>query len=119
MNVLSIGTGLGDVVEINDTRMSILKALKSMTTTTKKVALRLDERYGDSGVYHRFNVDQGLKDVTLSDWEKSSKISAHTRNYLAQSQTQRAIAKFIKALTEVPRVMPEEKAAEEPESNES
>lgn len=98
MQVLSIGTGLGDVVSISDTRKSILKALKSMATTSRKVDSRLVEQYSDEGVYFRFNVDRGLDDVTLSDWEKSSKISAHTRNYL--NENKKAIKRFIHCLTQ-------------------
>ncbi|CAJ0544308.1 Ff.00g035520.m01.CDS01 [Fusarium sp. VM40] len=98
MQVLSIGTGLGDVVSISDTRKSILKALKSMATTSRKVDSRLVEQYSDEGVYFRFNVDRGLDDVTLSDWEKSSKISAHTRNYLEENR--RATRRFINCLTQ-------------------
>jgi hypothetical protein len=104
MRVLSIGTGLGDVVSIGDTRKSILKALKSMATTSRKVDSRLVEQYGDEGVYYRFNVDRGLDDVTLSDWEKSSKISAHTRNYLEENK--RAIKGFIHCLTKHTRSNP-------------
>ncbi|SPJ73828.1 uncharacterized protein FTOL_03558 [Fusarium torulosum] len=98
MQVLSIVTGLGDVVSIDDTRKSILKALKCMVTTSRKVDFRLVEYYGDEGVHYRFNVDRGLDDVTLSDWEKSSKISAHTRNYLEENK--RAIKTFIHCLTQ-------------------
>ncbi|KAI1496127.1 FabD/lysophospholipase-like protein [Biscogniauxia marginata] len=84
--VISIGTGLGDVVTIQDTRTSILRALKAITTTSKKVADRLDAEYGDTNQYYRFNVDRGLEDVTLADWKKTSKISAHTHNYLQERQ---------------------------------
>ncbi|KAM0482196.1 hypothetical protein ACHAP7_004423 [Fusarium lateritium] len=104
MQVLSIGTGLGDVVSIHDTRKSILKALKSMATTSRKVDSRLIEQYGDEGVYYRFNVDRGLDDVTLSDWKKSSKISAHTRNYLEENK--RVIKRFIQCLTQQTEATP-------------
>ncbi|KAM0283970.1 hypothetical protein ACHAO9_009499 [Fusarium lateritium] len=104
MQVLSIGTGLGDVVSIGDTRKSILKALKNMATTSRKVDSRLAEQYGDEGVYYRFNVDRGLDDVTLSDWEKSSKISAHTRNYLEENK--RVIKRFIQCLTQQTEATP-------------
>jgi hypothetical protein len=93
--MLSIGTGLGDVVAVSNTRKSILKALQKMATTSKKVALRLDSKFGDDGEYYRFNVDRGLEDVTLSDWELASTISAHTKNYLAEDKNQRAIKKFV------------------------
>ncbi|KAH7162472.1 acyl transferase/acyl hydrolase/lysophospholipase [Dactylonectria estremocensis] len=97
MRVISIGTGLGDVVAIGKTRTSILKALKKMATTSKKVAPRLDEELGDGGTYFRFNVDRGLEDVTLSDWEKSSNISSHTRNYL--NENRRAIKKCVDSIS--------------------
>ncbi|SPB47324.1 unnamed protein product [Aspergillus niger] len=97
LQVLSIGTGLGDVVNIRDTRLSIIDALKKMATSSKKVATSLDDRFGDGGQYFRFNVDRGLEDITLSDWEKASTISAHTRNYL--SEQTRAIEKFVDVST--------------------
>lgn len=93
--VLSIGTGLGDVVEIRD-RLSIIEALQKMTTSSKSVAMRLDSKYGDGGEYYRFNVEQGLKDITLSDWERSSTISAHTHNHLQENQ--RRIQAFVHSL---------------------
>ena len=116
MRVLSIGTGLGDVVTI-DTRISILKALKNMATTSKIVASRLDQKFGDDGTYCRFNVDQGLRDITLSDWEASSRISAHTQNYL--NSNQRAIRKFVDALINIAPVQPHAQAAELSWSEES
>jgi hypothetical protein len=97
MRVLSIGTGLGDVVTIDNTRLSIINALKKMATSSKKVAARLNARHGDDGQYYRFNVDQGLQDITLSDWDKASKISAHTSNYITENE--RAIKKFVENFT--------------------
>ncbi len=98
IQVLSIGTGLGDVIAIEKTRLSILNALKKMATTSKAVATRLDSRYGDGGEceYHRFNVEQGLQDITLSDWDKASTISAHTHNYLRERE--RSIQRFVNSL---------------------
>lgn len=93
MRILSIGTGLGDVVTIKDTRYSIIGALKKMATTSKRVAASLDKRYGDDDQYYRFSVSRGLDDITISDWESASRISAHTRNYL--SENERAISKFV------------------------
>ncbi|KLU92430.1 hypothetical protein MAPG_11376, partial [Magnaporthiopsis poae ATCC 64411] len=93
MQILSIGTGLGDVVNIRDSRRSIIDALKKMATTSKQVAGRLDRRFGVDGQYFRFNVERGLEDTTLSDWKKASSISAHTSNYISDSE--RLIGKFV------------------------
>ncbi|KAL8383280.1 hypothetical protein RB595_006844 [Gaeumannomyces hyphopodioides] len=93
MQILSIGTGLGDVVSIRDSRRSIIEALKKMATTSKQVADRLDKRFEVNGQYFRFNVERGLEDTTLSDWKKASSISAHTSNYISDSE--RLIGKFV------------------------
>lgn len=98
MRVLSIGTGLGDVVTIRDKRLSIFKALKQMATSSNQVAARMDDKHGDDGKYYRLNVDKGLEDVTLSDWDKASTISAHTHNYLQANR--RRIERFVKSFVE-------------------
>ncbi|KAI1467811.1 FabD/lysophospholipase-like protein [Daldinia caldariorum] len=102
MCILSIGTGLGAVATIQDSGISILRALKSISVTSKKVADRLDEKYGSTGKYYRFNVDRGLEDVTLADWDKVSKISAHTHNYLLEKQ--RDIIRCAEAFSSAERV---------------
>lgn len=87
--ILSIGTGLGGMVGIQDSRLSILKALKNMATSSKKVADRLDELYSNTNntnIYFRFDVSHGLEDIGLSDWKETSTISAHTRNYLEENR---------------------------------
>ncbi|KAK6810428.1 hypothetical protein RU639_013809 [Aspergillus parasiticus] len=99
MHILSIGTGLGDVVSIRDTRPSIIQALKAMATSSNKVARDLYREYGDDDQYYRFNVDRGLEDITLSDWEKASTISAHTHNYLNEKENK--IENFVKELIRV------------------
>ncbi|KAI2611804.1 hypothetical protein GGR54DRAFT_643255 [Hypoxylon sp. NC1633] len=99
MQILSVGTGLGSVVTISNTRSSILNALSKMATTSSKVAEALEGRYATSDhQYYRFNVDRGLEDVTLSDWEKTSKIAAHTDNYLRRESNKRAIGRFVENL---------------------
>jgi len=83
MRVLSIGTGLRDIVALKDKRRFIINALKKMAATSKKVTTRLDSQYKDGGQYYKFNIDKG---VTLSDWKNASGISAHTLNYLIENQ---------------------------------
>ncbi|PGH12599.1 hypothetical protein AJ80_06657 [Polytolypa hystricis UAMH7299] len=100
MRVLSIGTGVGHVVPVGNW-LSVIKARKKLVTSSKMVAASLDHRYGGTGQYHRFNVDDGLQDITLSDWKKASKISAHTHNYLAENK--RKIKKFVDGLAGMTR----------------
>ena len=101
LQVLSIRTGLDDIVSIGNTRSSILNALKKMASSSKAVAARLDSCYGDGGQYYRFNVDQGLNDITLSNWDKSSTIPAHTPNYLNDCNRKGEINKFVDGLADI------------------
>ncbi|KAL1972370.1 hypothetical protein VTN31DRAFT_6784 [Thermomyces dupontii] len=86
MRVLSVGAGLGDVVEIKDSPESIIKALHDMATSSKRVARRLATQFSGGDQYFRFIVDQGLRDITLADWEKVSRISAYTLNCLSENE---------------------------------
>jgi len=80
MYILSIGTGLGDVTTIDDSPASVIRALRNMATSSQNVARMLEFRseYFFNECYFRFNVDRGLKDITISDWKEASTISAHT-----------------------------------------
>ncbi|PHH51573.1 Vegetative incompatibility protein HET-E-1 [Ceratocystis fimbriata CBS 114723] len=84
--ILSIGTGLGDVVEISDSRDSVLEALKKMATTSKDTDLRLKRKYTSPGVYYRFNVENGLKNGQQLDGHKLNRISAHAWNYVNENK---------------------------------
>ena len=97
LQILSIGTGHRGVVSMNDTRVSIIKALQKMATSSNEVAASLDAEYGDSGQYFRFNVEHGLENIASSDWDQDGIIAAHTNNYL--SRNSRAIERFVKTFT--------------------
>ncbi|KAH8900639.1 FabD/lysophospholipase-like protein, partial [Thozetella sp. PMI_491] len=84
LRILSIGTGLGDVVTIANSRRSIINALKKMASSSNQVAARLGNKYRNDNRYCRLNVDQGLHDVTLSDWDKASSIISHTAAYISK-----------------------------------
>lgn len=100
MRLLSIGTGLGGIVSIRDTRTSIIGMLKKIGTESNKVADRLEERFQGTNQYCRFNVDRGMEDITLADWRMNSDISTHTHNYLKTQRVQ--IARFISSLDSQP-----------------
>lgn len=97
VRLLSIGTGLGGVVSIRDTRTSIIGMLKKIGTESNKVADRLEERFQGTNQYFRFNVDRGMEDITLADWRMDSDISTHTHNYLKTQQAQ--ISRFVYSLS--------------------
>ena len=95
--ILTIGTGLDGVVPVKDSRRSIINALSKMASNSQAVHRRLTELVPED-IYFRFNVTRGLDDIDLSDWENSSTISAHTRNYVHEPSVERDIKKCAEIL---------------------
>ncbi|KAL2890721.1 Vegetative incompatibility protein HET-E-1 [Ceratocystis lukuohia] len=94
---LSLGTGLGDVIEIRNLQSSITAAFEKMAASSKGTHQRLKHRYRGTKDYHRFNVISGLKDITLLDSSLMSKIAALTDNYLREHDE--LVTDCVKALT--------------------
>ncbi|PHH53411.1 Vegetative incompatibility protein HET-E-1 [Ceratocystis fimbriata CBS 114723] len=96
--ILSIGTGLGDVVEISDSRDSVVAALMKMAASSKQTDLRLKHKYNGPEVYFRFNVEIGLRDKNKAlDPDLFGNISAHTINYL--SEKSQSVERFVTTFT--------------------
>ncbi|KAL2885584.1 Vegetative incompatibility protein HET-E-1 [Ceratocystis lukuohia] len=93
---LSLGTGLSDVVEINNLRSSITAALKTMVSSSKGTHLRLKTKYKGTNKYHRLDVISGLMDVTLLDSSALNKIAALTDSYLKENDD--LVTNCVKAL---------------------
>ncbi|KAL1888256.1 hypothetical protein Cpir12675_006238 [Ceratocystis pirilliformis] len=58
MVILSIGIGLGDVVQIGDTKDSMAATLRDLTMSSKAIALRLEKKYKNTERYYRFSVEK-------------------------------------------------------------
>ncbi|PHH49792.1 Vegetative incompatibility protein HET-E-1 [Ceratocystis fimbriata CBS 114723] len=95
MVVLSIGTDIDDVVEITD--VTVLEALSKMAATSKQTDLRLRDKHSGTAIYHRFNVERGLRDTKVCDLDKWGRIAAHTINYLEENEE--PLKKFVTAFT--------------------
>jgi hypothetical protein len=70
-----------------------------MASNSEAVHRRLVKRLPED-IYFRFDVVRGLEDITLSDWESSSTISSHARNYLADVVVERAINRCARILAQ-------------------
>ncbi|KAJ4298854.1 hypothetical protein N0V90_004097 [Kalmusia sp. IMI 367209] len=100
---LSIGTGHPGInpVRIDNAFKFMLETLKKMATDTEKdagefahswkVPLRQDR-------YHRFNVQQGLQDVLLQEYNAKGKIESVTRSYLEEEANEQSKSKCVEAL---------------------
>jgi hypothetical protein len=58
---------------------NVLLAMKEIATDSERIAEDMVVRFQDtSNVYFRFNVDQGLQNVALSQWQRQSEVISHT-----------------------------------------
>ncbi|CAE6503534.1 unnamed protein product, partial [Rhizoctonia solani] len=86
--IMSVGAGHAHTIHIPSTDRQLASlAMKAMATDSERVAEEMARRFQDTtGVYFRFNVDQGIQDVETDDWEKLGTVGAHTRAYLSKNE---------------------------------
>ncbi|KKF95228.1 Vegetative incompatibility protein HET-E-1 [Ceratocystis platani] len=68
-----------------------------MVTTSKRTDLTLRDKHSGTAVYHRFNVEHGLRDTKVPDFDKWGRILANTTNYLGENKE--LVKKFVAAFT--------------------
>ena len=88
--IISIGTGHPETISMpihTDVFQRFLspdmvQTLRSIASDCEATAHEMAHRFRHvDGVYFRFNVDQGMQSIGLSDWEKLSEVVVHTRQY--------------------------------------
>lgn len=63
--------------------LDLIKVLSAISTDSEAVASVMDARYQNcEGLYHRLNVERGLEQVSLEEWEKLGEVKTHTMAYL-------------------------------------
>lgn len=107
-SVISIGAGHTCTIKIPDASLlhrflptNAIMAMKDMATDSERVAEEMSSRFnGTTGIYFRFNVDQGIQSVGLSEWERLDEVAAHARAYMHQDVVIRAMDSAARAIKE-------------------
>ncbi|PHH53387.1 hypothetical protein CFIMG_008209RA00001 [Ceratocystis fimbriata CBS 114723] len=109
--ILSIGTGITKVVEINNKSKSLDEALAKIAASSKACEIRLDDKYHDDPNYQRFNVENGLREIKPKTVQTAAEIAAHSRNYIRENEA--SITDFVdlvRSATEFPLLQTKEQA---------
>jgi predicted acylesterase/phospholipase RssA len=104
--ILSIGMGKRKVAEFKKPSLGqravptkLIRVLASMATDTEAEADAMASRYQQcTNLYHRLNVDDGLDEISLEEWEALGDVKTHTHAYLRQMKTSHEIDTIVKAL---------------------
>lgn len=84
--IVSIGTGIGSSKDVGRSIRSLEKTSIDISTDTENIAREFNEemghRYPEHKIYFRFNVQQGLEQVSPEEWEEMGRIKIVTEAYL-------------------------------------
>jgi predicted acylesterase/phospholipase RssA len=92
--IVSLGTGELDLIGFKTSKtliphrllpLTLMKAVRNMATDSKTTAKEMEKRFsGSSGLYYRLNVQRGLEDISLKEWESLSDVKTYTERYLRE-----------------------------------
>ncbi|KAH7381067.1 hypothetical protein BKA64DRAFT_647894 [Cadophora sp. MPI-SDFR-AT-0126] len=106
--IVSIGTGRARVAGFKSPSgfqkvlpLDLIEVLKKITTDCQRVADEVNERYLECpGLYHRLNVEIGLDDIALGEWDRLHEVKTHTTAYLETPEIKRKIKGIVDILLE-------------------
>lgn len=98
---VSIGVGNPGKKPINDRLDKFFKTLVDITTETEATAARFIKRWRhqyDEGRFFRFNVEQGLQNVGLQEYDKRGVIETATDQYMADTVQESRVRECVQNL---------------------
>lgn len=107
--VISIGTGKPRTIDMpnpsfierNIVPLGVIRAMVAIATDCEKTAEQVEKKFKHLlKTYFRFNVEQGLQNVKLGDWDRISEVAAHTRSYMDTPEVDSRLDAAVKAIRE-------------------
>ncbi|KAJ7839930.1 FabD/lysophospholipase-like protein [Mycena olivaceomarginata] len=106
--IISLGTGQPHTINLPKPSLlhrfiplDIVKAIQKIATDCEKEHQSLAHRFdGVAKLYFRFNVEQGMQDIQLNQWEKLGDIAANTRQYVQSQPVVTQLTDVVKSLSE-------------------
>ncbi|KJA21133.1 hypothetical protein HYPSUDRAFT_68085 [Hypholoma sublateritium FD-334 SS-4] len=104
--LLSIGTGQATVIAIRKPGLfqqivptDVVNALNSIATDCETIhEVMLDHFANLPNIYFRFNVEHGMQEIRLSDWEELGTVEAHTSQYLKKKEIANKLVLLVNAI---------------------
>ncbi len=104
--LVSIGTGQAEIINIKKPGFlqqiiptDVIKALKAISTDCEATHEDMLQLFTNSpNTYFRLNVEHGMQDIELSEWEKLANVEAHTMQYLRKKEMDKKLSLVVNAL---------------------
>ncbi|KAG5651485.1 hypothetical protein H0H81_008485 [Sphagnurus paluster] len=106
--IVSIGAGHPNVIALRKPSAfqrilptGLIKVLEGIAADCESIAEGFEKEYTDKKprVYFRLNVQQGLQNVSLAEWDKLSEVKTHTLQYTAETKVGKHIDHLKELLT--------------------
>ena len=96
--IISIGSGLPALVAFDGTTSSSNELLNAIVIDCERMARELATQLFNVDAYLRLNVDRGMENTKMSDWEGLGIIEGQTETYLAVAAVRKAINSSLQRL---------------------
>ncbi|KAJ7367478.1 hypothetical protein DFH08DRAFT_927989 [Mycena albidolilacea] len=106
--IISLGTGQPHTINIPKPSLlnrfiplDVVKAIQKIAMDCEKEHQSLAHHFdGVTKLYFRFNVEQGMQDIQLNQWEKLGDVMANTRQYIQSQPVVKQLADAVTSLSE-------------------
>ena len=79
----------------------VVMAMVQIATNCERTAEETERRFKSSpNVYFRLNVEQGMQNVTLAQWDKLGEVATHTNQYLLKVEVDQKVGAAVRAIQE-------------------
>ncbi|CUA75446.1 Nephrocystin-3 [Mus musculus] [Rhizoctonia solani] len=100
-SIISLGAGHTRTIKMPNPswwqRTQDVIVMKDMATDSERVAEEMSMRFQrTSGVYFRFNVDQGMQDMNHGSWERLAEAMQHAKGYLQKNKTSQMLEEAVR-----------------------
>jgi hypothetical protein len=104
--LLSIGAGHAEAITIRKpgffqqiVPVDVINALKAISTDCEATHDDISKRFAAvPNIYFRLNIEQGMHNIKLSEWEKMAHVGAHTMQYLRRKEVGEKLSLVINAI---------------------
>jgi hypothetical protein len=105
--IVSLGAGAANVIGTvardpfqKGLPHSLIGILKQIANNCDDISQTMMDRFREKeNFYFRLNVNEGLQDVPLAEWEKVNDVQLHTENYLERPDIGPSVEQLVQALT--------------------
>jgi hypothetical protein len=100
--IVSLGCGRSHIYSVEKSKNTegVSRSIQEMAADCEAVETELSTRLCDMDAYLRLNVERGMENVLMSEWDDVGPIETHTRAYVEMAEVSETIDASLRRLQE-------------------